>query len=106
MGERPKGPGLKFRSRKHGVPVPYWIASEAAVKAGYQPRAVRLTGYGSDAEIIARCHRLQAEMLLWLSGQRSAAPQVRRFLSVAVSALPSRPGKPIPASQAVIATPL
>jgi integrase len=71
--ERTKAPGLKWRSRRSGE-VPYWIASEAAVKAGYKPQSVRLH-YQTEDELKARCHRLQAEMALWLGGQKnSAAP--------------------------------
>lgn len=71
--ERTKAPGLKFRARKNGAPVPYWVASEAAVKAGYTPKSVRLT-YATEAEIVARCHRLQAEMLQWLGGKKESVP--------------------------------
>jgi hypothetical protein len=73
--ERIKAPGLKWRSRLAGDPVPYWIAPDVAVKAGYQPKSVRLTGFGSEADLVARCHRLQAEMQLWLSGQRGSSPR-------------------------------
>jgi hypothetical protein len=73
--ERVKAPGLKWRPRQSGDPVPYWIASDAAVKAGYQPKSVRLTGYVSDADLLARCYRLQSEMQLWLSGQRGSSPR-------------------------------
>jgi hypothetical protein len=73
--ERIKAPGLKWRPRQSGDPVPYWIASDAAVKAGYAPKSVRLTGYGSEADLVARCHRLQSEMQLWLSGQRGSSPR-------------------------------
>jgi hypothetical protein len=71
--ERAKAPGLKWRPRKSGEPIPYWIASDAAAKAGYEPKLVRLTGYASDADLVARCHRLQSEMLLWMSGQRGSS---------------------------------
>jgi hypothetical protein len=57
--ERVKAPGLKWRPRQSGDPVPYWIASDAAVKAGYEPKSVRLTGYGSYADLLARRYRLQ-----------------------------------------------
>jgi hypothetical protein len=66
--EPAKAPGLKFRPRKSGSPVPYWIASAAAVKAGYTPKSVRL----HTGDIIGACQRHQAEMLLWLSGQQDA----------------------------------
>jgi integrase len=72
--ERAKAPGLKWRPRKNGRPVPYWVASEAAVSAGYTPKSVRLISQ-SDADIIARCNRLQAEMLLWMGGKKESVPQ-------------------------------
>lgn len=65
-----KAPGLKYRARRNAQPVPYWIASEAAVKAGYTPKSVRL--HGDAAEIEGRCNRLQAEMLQWLGGTTSS----------------------------------
>jgi integrase len=72
--ERAKAPGLKYRARKNGPAVPYWVASEAAVKAGYTPKAVRLT-YATETDLVARCNRLQAEMLLWLGGMKGSVPQ-------------------------------
>lgn len=71
--ERVKAPGLKWRPRQSGDPVPYWIASSAAVAAGYEPKLVRLTGYANEPDLVSRCGRLQSEMLLWLSGQRGNA---------------------------------
>jgi hypothetical protein len=71
--ERVKAPGLKWRPRQTGEPVPYWIASDTAVKAGYVPKSVRLTGFANDADLVSRCNRFQAEMLLWLSGQRNTS---------------------------------
>jgi hypothetical protein len=68
--ERVKAPGLKWRARAGGA-VPYWIAPDAAVKAGYEPKSVRLTGYTNAADLVARCLRLQSEMQLWLTGQRA-----------------------------------
>lgn len=68
--EKPKAAGLKWRKRKGGLDVPYWVASDAAVKAGYPVKVVRLTGLGPDM-LIARCDRLQAEMLMWMSGRSS-----------------------------------
>jgi hypothetical protein len=72
--ERVKAPGLKWRARAGGA-VPYWIASDAGVKAGYQPKSVRLTGFANESDLVARCLRLQSEMQLWLSGQRAAGPR-------------------------------
>lgn len=68
--ERPKTPGLKWRPRKSGAPVPYWCASAAALAAGYPVKVVRLS---VDNAMVARCVRLQAEMFLWL-GKGATAP--------------------------------
>jgi len=62
-----KSPGLKWRARKGGR-VPYWIASPAAVRAGYPVKAVRLDA-SEPRLMLARCERLQAEMLMWLHGR-------------------------------------
>jgi hypothetical protein len=67
---RPKTPGLKYRPRKNGPDRPYWIASPAAVKAGYPLKSASLAGLTDDLLIVARCQRLQSEMLMWLDGQR------------------------------------
>lgn len=69
---RPKTPGLKYRPRKSGPDRPYWIASPAAVKAGYPVKSASLGGLTDDLAIVARCQRLQAEMLMWLNGQRGS----------------------------------
>lgn len=72
MDDKPKTPGLKWRARKTGPAVPYWVASSAAIKAGYPVKAVRLTG--DTPVIVGRCERLQAEMLIWMTGRSSARP--------------------------------
>ncbi len=69
---RPKAPGLKWRKRKVGNDVPYWIASPAAIAAGFPTKSARLNALDDDRLIIGRCERLQAEMLLWLDGQRDS----------------------------------
>lgn len=72
--ERPKATGLKWRKRKlHSVP--YWVADEAAVKAGYPVKSVNLSLFADDIERLkSRCDRLQGEMALWLAGMRSNVP--------------------------------
>jgi hypothetical protein len=60
-------PGLAWRTRAGGVKVPYWIASKEAVRAGYPTHTVNLSCYEADS-IVARCERLQAEMIMWLRG--------------------------------------
>lgn len=73
--EQAKAPGLKWRTRKGGERVPYWVASSTAVRAGYTPKTVRLTGLeDSPRDIAGRCERLQSEMLMWLSGRSSYRP--------------------------------
>ena len=43
QNERPKSPGLKWRKRKTGPPVPYWFACEKAVGAGYPVKSANLS---------------------------------------------------------------
>lgn len=72
MEPPPKASGLIWRN---GVPI--WRASPAAKRAGYPVKWVNL-GYLKDDEraFLARCQRLQAEMLAYLAG-RSARPPAR-----------------------------
>lgn len=42
------------------------------MKAGYRPKTVRLHYIADDPALIARCHRLQADMLSWASGGNGA----------------------------------
>jgi hypothetical protein len=66
-----KAPGIGYRKRKSGPDVPYWVADANAVKAGYSVKAVNLSIFADDPALLRqRCERLQAEMLLWLSGRR------------------------------------
>jgi hypothetical protein len=73
--ERPVRPGLKWRKRKRGPDVPYWFADPKAVAAGYPVKSANLSAYAArPSMLIERTERLQAEMLLWMSGQRESAP--------------------------------
>ena len=73
--ERPQGPGLKWRKRRHGADVPYWCADPKAVAAGYPVRTVNLSIHAnSPALLVERATRLQAEMLAWL-GNADARPK-------------------------------
>jgi integrase len=75
MDERAQAPGLKYRKRKRGCDTPYWIADEAAIKAGYPVKCVNLARYRDNPDMLrSRCVRLQAEMLLWVNGQRNSLP--------------------------------
>jgi hypothetical protein len=67
--ERPKSPGLKWRPRRTGPPVPYWFADKKAVNAGYPVKSANLATFADNqAKLIERAQRLQSEMLLWMSG--------------------------------------
>ena len=67
-----KAPGIGYRRRKNGLDVPYWVADARAVKAGYSVKAVNLSAFVHDPALLRqRCERLQAEMLMWLSGHRA-----------------------------------
>jgi hypothetical protein len=70
--EKIKAPGIGYRKRKRGPDVPYWIADSDAVKAGYPVKAVNLLVFADQPELLRRrCTRLQAEMLMWLGGNRT-----------------------------------
>lgn len=83
MAEKPKAPGLRWRSG--GAPL--WRASKAAIRAGYPVKSVNLAFAAAEPErLIGRCNRLQAEMLAWMSGRAAGAPEfdgtVRALLDV------------------------
>jgi hypothetical protein len=67
-GPRPQAPGLIWRNGK----TPVWRASAAAKRAGYPVKWVNLSCFAGDPRLlIARCQRLQAEMLAFMSGERN-----------------------------------
>jgi hypothetical protein len=64
--EKARAPGLRWR--KSGKPI--WRASRAAIKANYPVKSVPLTASAHDsAALVARCHRLTAEMNDWIAGR-------------------------------------
>jgi len=74
--ERPKGPGLKWPKRKHGPPVPTWVASARAKKAGYEPKTVNLNEFVDRPDmLIQRAQRLTDEMNLWFRQKKMPAKQ-------------------------------
>ena len=74
QNERPKAPGLKWRKRRTGPPVPYWFADPKAIAAGYPLKSANLSRFADQPRFLQeRVERLQAEMLLWMSGQRERA---------------------------------
>ena len=71
-----KAPGLKWRPRRDGTSVAYWLARPDLIKKGYEPKSVRLHYSPGDPAIAERCHALQAEMLAWSekeSGEKRVA---------------------------------
>lgn len=65
-------PGRKRMVRANGRVNAYWVASPAAVKAGYRPKTIPLNDDRGDVvatpEIAARCRALWAEMLEFMAG--------------------------------------
>lgn len=69
--EKVKAPGLKWMKRVAGH-IPVWVADEADVRAGYQPKTVNLSYLADDLNlIVAKCNALQADMLLFRAGYRT-----------------------------------
>lgn len=65
--EKAKAPQLAW---DRGAPI--WRATRAAIKAGFPTKRVNLSAFANDeAALLARCHRLTAEMNEWLSGRRN-----------------------------------
>jgi hypothetical protein len=63
---RPEAPGLIWRNGR----TPVWRASPAAKRAGYPVKWVNLACFADDPRLLlARCQRLQAEMLAFMSGR-------------------------------------
>lgn len=60
---RPQAPGLRYDGGR-----PMWRASKPALRAGYPVKSVNLSMLAdSGPALVARCNRLQSEMLEWLS---------------------------------------
>lgn len=69
MSNTKEAVGLVWRTRRDGAQAAYWIARASLVKAGYQPKSVRLHYAADDPALAARCRVLQAEMLAWAAGK-------------------------------------
>lgn len=68
--ETVKAPGLKWRKLASGLS-PVWVADEIDVKNGYTPKTVNLKHLADQPDmLVAKCHALQADMLLWRTGYR------------------------------------
>lgn len=61
--------GLQYRARKNGPAAPYWVASKAAVKAGWPIKMVNLSETPAG-QLERRCARLQAEMAAFMAQDR------------------------------------
>jgi hypothetical protein len=65
-------PGRKVMLRPSGRRDASWVASPAAVKAGYRPKTVALTGDSggrqAPPEVALRCRQMWSEMLEFLAG--------------------------------------
>src|SRR5689334_4159133 len=80
---RVRGPGLKYRKRRAGPPVPCWFADRKAIAAGYPVKYVNLSSLADRPDMLrVRAQRLQSEMLLWLSGKISKLQFDGTFRSV------------------------
>jgi hypothetical protein len=66
--EETQAKGLKRRARPGGKIDWYWLADEAAVKAGYRPKLVKLTSYTPDQRN-EQANRLNKEVLEFVSGE-------------------------------------
>ena len=70
-------PGRKVMRRPGGRRDVYWVASPAAVRAGYRPKTVPLRQDGGNVEappeVAAFCRRLWAEMLEFMAGAERGA---------------------------------
>lgn len=79
-------PGRKVMKRANGARDAYWVASPAAVRAGYTPKTVRLLlddgAELASPDVAARCRALWAEMQEFMAGV-SCAPQGAPVGSVA-----------------------
>lgn len=81
-------PGLKRRPNRDGTERLVWVARADLVKAGYEPKTVRLHYPANEVALIsAACLKYQAEMLEWASGHKqdplrfdgTVASLVRRY---------------------------
>jgi hypothetical protein len=87
MASKTKAPQLVW---DRGVPI--WRATRAAIKAGFPTKRANLRFFANDeAAMLARCHRLTAEMNEWLSGRRGRDPVFNGTIGSAIKFLAVRP---------------
>jgi integrase len=81
--------------------VPIWRATRAAIKAGFPTKRANLAFFANDeAALIARCHRLTAEMNDWLSGRRGTDPLFDGTIRSAIFLWQTDPSSPYHALEA------
>jgi integrase len=82
--------------------VPIWRATRAAIKAGFPTKRANLSFFAdNEAALVARCHRLTAEMNEWLCGRRSREIAFDGTISTVIKLWqtdPSSPYHPLEAS--------
>jgi hypothetical protein len=90
MASKTKAPQLVW---DRGVPI--WRATRAAIKAGFPTKRANLRFFANDeAAMLARCHRLTAEMNEWLSGRRGRDPVFDGTIGSAIKLWQSDPTSP------------
>jgi integrase len=96
MASKTKAPQLVW---DRGVPI--WRASRAAIKAGFPTKRANLAFFANnEAALIARCHRLTAEMNEWLSGRRGHDPLFDGTIRSAINFWQTEPSSPYHALEA------
>lgn len=82
-------PGLERRVRGNTAAL-YWVASRAAVKAGYPVRTVRLYHPDGSPQLAARCEALQAELDDWVAGDGEPLTDSERHARALLAAYDGR----------------
>jgi hypothetical protein len=96
MEPKAKAPQLVW---DRGVPI--WRATRAAIEAGFPTKRANLKFLvENEAALIARCHRLTAEMNEWLSGRRGRDPLFDGTIGSAINLWQSDPTSPYQAIEA------
>jgi integrase len=96
METKAKAPQLVW---DRGVPI--WRATRAAIKEGFQPKRVNLEYFAAnEAALVARCHRLTAEMNEWLSGRRGRDPLFDGTIRSVINLWQADPNSPYHALEA------
>lgn len=81
---KPKASGLKWRTRKDGREIPYWVPNpKLARQHGYPTKTVRLEQYANDpAALLNRCAQLQLDFDALVGRPIESAPFDGTFASL------------------------